>query len=135
VTGLAAQAGLTEQRGLEASIAVGLKRDALRDPGRASRSGSSRDARPGTETRHVLVRYAQEELVLESIAWSCCQTVGLDATANSIPYLTSWAQSASLDLLEQTAALTGRLSDRIEAALSERPTDAILEPATAATAA
>jgi antirestriction protein ArdC len=75
--------------------------------------------------------YAQEELVVESIAWSCCQTVGLDTTANSIPYLTSWAQSASLDILEQTAALTGRLTKRIEDALGERPTT-VLEAATAA---
>ena len=76
--------------------------------------------------------YAQEELVVESVAWSCCQTVGLDTTANSIPYLTSWAQSASLDILEQTAALTSRLADRIEAGLQERPDHAVLEPATAA---
>jgi antirestriction protein ArdC len=79
--------------------------------------------------------YAQEELVVESIAWSCCQTVGLDTTANSIPYLTSWAQSASLNILEQTAALTSRLADRIEAALADRPVDTVGEPATAATAA
>jgi hypothetical protein len=80
--------------------------------------------------------YAQEELVVESVAWSCCQTVGLDTSANSIPYLTSWAQTASLDILEQTAALTGRLADRIEAALCERPVDTVLETAIAiATAA
>jgi len=52
--------------------------------------------------------YAQEELVVESIAWSCAQTVGLNTSANSIPYLTSWAEQASLEVLEQTAALTGR---------------------------
>jgi N-terminal domain of anti-restriction factor ArdC len=68
--------------------------------------------------------YAQEELVVESIAWSCCQTVGLDTSANSIPYLTSWAQSASIEVLEQTAAITGRISDRLEAALVAEPTAA-----------
>jgi hypothetical protein len=61
--------------------------------------------------------YAQGELIAESVAFSCCQTVGLDTTANSIPYLTSWAEDTSLEVLEQTAALTGRLAERIEGAL------------------
>ena len=61
--------------------------------------------------------YAQGELIAESVAWCCAQTAGLDSSANSIPYLTSWAESADLDVLEQTAALTSRLADRIEAAL------------------
>jgi hypothetical protein len=61
--------------------------------------------------------YAQGELIAESVAWSCAQTAGLDSSANSIPYLTSWAESADLDVLEQTAELTSRLADRIESAL------------------
>ncbi|MGB0093304.1 MAG: hypothetical protein WBP81_12350 [Solirubrobacteraceae bacterium] len=65
--------------------------------------------------------YAQEELVVESVAWSCCQTVGLDTSANSIPYLASWAEQASLEVLEQTAAITGRLAQRIEDALLADP--------------
>ena len=60
--------------------------------------------------------YAQGELIAESVAWCCCQTVQLDSS-DSIPYLTSWAESAELDVLEQTAALTSRLADRIEGAL------------------
>jgi antirestriction protein ArdC len=65
--------------------------------------------------------YAQGELIAESVAFSCCQTTGLDTSGNSIPYLTSWAQDASLEVLEQTAALTGRLCDRIEGALLADP--------------
>jgi hypothetical protein len=65
--------------------------------------------------------YAQEELVVESIAWSCAQTVCLDTSANSIPYLASWAEQASLEVLEQTAAITGRLAQRIEDALLADP--------------
>jgi hypothetical protein len=61
--------------------------------------------------------YAHGELIAESVAFCCCQTIGLDTSANSIPYLTSWAEQASLEVLEQTAALTGRLADRIEATL------------------
>jgi hypothetical protein len=57
----------------------------------------------------------------KTVAFSCCQTIGLDTTANSIPYLTSWAQDASLEVLEQTAALTGRLCDRIEGVLLADP--------------
>jgi len=41
----------------------------------------------------------------------------LDSSANSIPYLASWAEKASLEVLEQTAAMTSRLAARIEAAL------------------
>ncbi len=63
--------------------------------------------------------YAEGELIAESVAWTCCQTVGLDSSANSIPYLASWAEQASLDVLERAAALTGRLADRIEQALLE----------------
>jgi hypothetical protein len=61
--------------------------------------------------------YAQEELVVESIAYCCCDTVGLDTSGNSIPYLSSWAESSSLEVLEQSAQLTDRLARRIEDAL------------------
>jgi antirestriction protein ArdC len=65
--------------------------------------------------------YAQGELIAESVAWCCAQTAGLDSSANSIPYLTSWAERAELDVLERTAALTSRLADRIEAMLTPAP--------------
>jgi hypothetical protein len=70
--------------------------------------------------------YAQGELIAESVAFCCSHTVGLDCSANSIPYLTSWAEQASLEVLEQTAALTGRLADRIEGVLLADP--ASLQP-------
>jgi len=65
--------------------------------------------------------YAQGELVAESVAWCCCNTVGLDTSANSIPYLASWAEKASLEVLEQTAQITSRLAARIEGALLADP--------------
>ena len=68
--------------------------------------------------------YAQGELIAESVAWCSCQTVGLDSSANSIPYLASWAEQASLEVLEQTAQLTGRLATRIESALLAEPAGA-----------
>jgi antirestriction protein ArdC len=61
--------------------------------------------------------YAEEELVVESVAYCICQTLGLATDANSIPYLASWAEEAELDVLERAAGLTARLADRIEAAL------------------
>jgi hypothetical protein len=67
--------------------------------------------------------YAEGELIAESVAWTCGQTVGLDSSANSIPYLASWAERASLDVLERAAALTGRLADRIERALIDNDQD------------
>jgi hypothetical protein len=61
--------------------------------------------------------YAQGELVAESVSFCCSQTVGLNTSANSIPYLASWAEKASLAVLEQTAAMTDRIAGRIEGAL------------------
>ena len=75
----------------------------------------------GADKEAPKLTYAQEELVVESIAFCCCQTVGLDTSANSIPYLTSWAEKASVDVLEQTVELTARLADRIEAVLVADP--------------
>jgi antirestriction protein ArdC len=71
--------------------------------------------------------YAEEELVAESIAYTCCRSVALATDANSIPYLASWAEGAELELLEQTARLIHRLASRIEQALhgehAEEPHD------------
>src|SRR5262249_44267803 len=55
------------------------------------------------ELAHALVRhdhqptdpaldYATEELVAESVALTVCRSAGLDARANSIPYLAVWRE-------------------------------------------
>ena len=69
--------------------------------------------------------YAEGELIAESVAWTSGQTVGLDSSANSIPYLASWAEQASLDVLERAATLTGRLARRIEHALLDDADDQV----------
>ena len=74
-------------------------------------------AREMGDQRTETFDYASEELVVESIAFCCCQTVGLDTSDNSIPYLASWAETASTEVLEQAAELTGRIADRIDAVL------------------
>jgi antirestriction protein ArdC len=77
------------------------------------------------ELAHALVgqadatlTYAQEELVVESIAYCVCDTLGLDTGAASVPYLTSWAESAELSVLEQTATLSDKLARQIEDSLT-----------------
>ena len=62
--------------------------------------------------------YAQEELVVESVASSVCGVVGLDTSANSIPYLAAWSESTDLAILARTAQLINRLANRIEDALA-----------------
>ena len=74
------------------------------------------------ELAHALVRcdrqpedpalsYAEEELVVESVAYTVCGACGLDA---AVPYLASWAEQAELQTIEQTAKLIDRLARRIE---------------------
>ena len=36
--------------------------------------------------------YAEEELVVESIAYTVCGSVGLDVSGYAIPYLASWSE-------------------------------------------
>lgn len=85
------------------------------------------------EIAHALVRadrqdddpqltYAQEELVVESVAYSVTGTLGLDASGSSIPYLTSWSTNTDLEVLERTAKLINRLASRIEDAIPEEVT-------------
>jgi hypothetical protein len=83
------------------------------------------------ELGHALVRlepaddehpltYAEEELVVESVAYTVCGTLGLDVAGYAIPYLASWSQEAQLDTIEFCAALIDRLARRIEdAALAD----------------
>jgi hypothetical protein len=63
--------------------------------------------------------YAEEELVVESVAYLACRSVGLPTDENSIPYLASWAQEASLEVLQRAAELCDRLARRIEDALAD----------------
>ena len=65
--------------------------------------------------------YATEELVAESVAFICLNSLGVSAEEYSIPYLTSWAQETDVGILEQLAGLIDRLAHRIETCLD--PTD------------
>jgi antirestriction protein ArdC len=62
---------------------------------------------------------ASEELVVESVAFTCVGALGVNTDGYSVPYLASWAEQADLAVLEQTAALIDRLASRIENAVLE----------------
>jgi antirestriction protein ArdC len=79
------------------------------------------------ELAHALVRhdrqsddpaldYAGEELVAESVAYTCVGALGVSTEDYSIPYLAAWAESSDLDVLERTAGLIDRLARRIDGA-------------------
>ena len=94
-------------------------------------SGLSANAKVKTrchELAHALIRrerhdddpeldYAGEELVVESIAYTCVGALGIRSDGYWVPYLASWAEASDLDVLEQTAGLIDRLASRIENAV------------------
>jgi hypothetical protein len=61
--------------------------------------------------------YATGELVAESVAHIVCGFLGLDTSANSIPYPAVWSENADPDAFEQIAGLVDRLARRFEEAL------------------
>jgi antirestriction protein ArdC len=66
------------------------------------------------DANDVPLRYSEEELVVESTAFTVCGSLGLDTSAFSIPYLASWSRSATLDTIELAAKLIDRIAKRIE---------------------
>jgi antirestriction protein ArdC len=84
------------------------------------------------ELAHALVRldrreedpvldYATEEVVVESVAYSVCASVGLDSAGSAVPYVTGWAERADGDPIESYAELIDRLARRIEEVLMPVP--------------
>lgn len=80
------------------------------------------------ELGHALVRaepgevdaplsYDEEELVVESVAFTVCGSLGIDTSGYSIPYLASWSEDAELATIERAAATIDRIARRIEDAL------------------
>jgi antirestriction protein ArdC len=95
------------------------------------------------ELAHALVRhdrqpddpaldYAGEELVAESVAYTCVGALGVSTEDYSIPYLASWAESSDLEVLARTAGLIDRLARRIEdATIHDLPGSVDTDAATA----
>jgi hypothetical protein len=66
--------------------------------------------------------YAEEELVVESIAVTVVGGLGIDTSGYSIPYLASWSESdQSMAIVETCAALIDVHAKRIEDAIGEPP--------------
>lgn len=77
------------------------------------------------ELSHALVRkdrrdgdpkldYAAEEVVVESVAFSVCASLGLDTAGFAVPYVTGWFERTDGDPLEAYAELIDRLARRLE---------------------
>jgi antirestriction protein ArdC len=77
------------------------------------------------ELAHALVRidrrdddpklgYAAEEVVVESVAYSVCASLGLDSSGSAVPYVAGWAERAEGDPIEAYAELIDRLARRLE---------------------
>ena len=62
------------------------------------------------------LRYGQEEVVVECVAFTVCASLGLDISGSSIPYMTGWSKG---DEVERYAGLIDRLARRIEGTLLE----------------
>lgn len=76
------------------------------------------DTEPGELT------YAQEELVVESVALTVTGGLGYDTSGYSIPYLASWSNDdTDLAIIETCAALIDQLAKRIEDAIGDPPRD------------
>jgi antirestriction protein ArdC len=80
------------------------------------------------EMAHALVRlehqaddpklsYTEEEVVVESVAYSVCASVGLDTAGAAVPYIAGWSEGAGGQPIEVFAALIDRLARRLEAAV------------------
>lgn len=77
------------------------------------------------ELAHALVRidrrdddpkldYAAEEVVVESVAYSVCASLGLDSSGSAVPYVAGWAEGVEADPIETYAELIDRLARRLE---------------------
>jgi antirestriction protein ArdC len=62
--------------------------------------------------------YDEEELVVESVAFTVCGSLGIDTSGYSIPYLASWSEDAELEAIERAAATIDRIARRIEEAVT-----------------
>jgi antirestriction protein ArdC len=82
------------------------------------------------ELAHALVRidrreddpelgYAEEEVAVESVAYSVCASLGLDSSGSAVPYVAGWAERVEGDPIEAYAELIDRLARRIEAVVCE----------------
>jgi antirestriction protein ArdC len=68
--------------------------------------------------------YSEEELVVESVAYTVCGSIGLDTSDYSIPYLASWSERAGLDTIQAAAQTIDQIAKRIEEQIKQGETNA-----------
>lgn len=73
-------------------------------------------AEPGEDDPEL--SYAEEELVVESIAYTVCGSAGLDVSGYAIPYLASWSEAAPLETVQACATMIDRYARRLEDVIS-----------------
>ncbi|MTD43774.1 hypothetical protein GKE82_05500 [Conexibacter sp. W3-3-2] len=73
------------------------------------------------EKGEVELTYSQEELVVESVAYTVCGSIGLDTSDYSIPYLTSWSERTPMEVVERCAAWVDQIAKRIEDCVGDPP--------------
>jgi antirestriction protein ArdC len=56
----------------------------------------------------------QAEVIVESVAYMVCQSVGLEADASAVPYLADWDDTDDLDALTRFAGTVDELANKIE---------------------
>lgn len=77
------------------------------------------------ELAHALVRldrrpedpaldYAAEEVVVESVAYTVCGSLGLDTGGSAVPYVAGWFERAEGDPIQAYGALIDRLARGLE---------------------
>lgn len=82
------------------------------------------------ELAHALIRadhrdddpkldYRAEEVVVESVAYSVCGSLGLDTAGASVPYIAGWGVEEGGESIHRYAALIDRLASRIEGAITQ----------------
>jgi antirestriction protein ArdC len=74
-----------------------------------------RDRRQGDPS----LKYGEEEVVVEAVAYCVCAGLGLDTGAAAVPYVAGWGGEQAAASIEAYAALIDRLARRIEAAIPE----------------
>jgi hypothetical protein len=75
-----------------------------------------------TDSNAPELSYAEEEIVVESIAFSVAGGLGIDTSGYSIPYLTCCSQDdADIEIVEACAELIDHHAKRIENAIGDPP--------------
>ncbi|WP_372787882.1 DUF6782 family putative metallopeptidase [Paraconexibacter sp.] len=84
------------------------------------------------ETGEVELPYSQEELIVESVAYTVCGSIGLDTSAYSIPYLASWSEQTPMEIVELCAGWVDQVAKRIEDTIDLPPQPPVVARALAA---